>query len=265
MSPELMRANDLAQMKGASSWLSAMPLKAENFVLNKREFSDALCLRYRWQMKRLPTTCPCGKNYDVDHALNCAKGGFIHQRHNRVRNLFANLMSEIHRDVAIEPLLMPLTGEQLPSPSIITEEARLDISTRGFWQDGQRAFFDVRVFNPFAQSHLKSPLANCFTNNEREKKRKYNQRVIQLEHGTFSPLVFTPYGGLGREAENVVKILSAKLAEKRDIPYSTVVNWLRSKLSFALTRSAILCVRGTRDWRSSPHDSTTDIELANFM
>ena len=36
MSEETRRANDLAMMKGAFSWLTTLPLKSENFVLNKR-------------------------------------------------------------------------------------------------------------------------------------------------------------------------------------------------------------------------------------
>ena len=260
-----LRALDLSQMKGASSWLTAMPLEQEHFTLNKREFSDAVCLRYRWHLKRLPSSCPCSKDYNVDHALNCAKGGFVNQRHNRVRNLFANIISEVHKDVAIEPTLMPLTGEQLPASANTADEARLDISARGFWQDGQRAFFDVRVFNPFAPTHLHSTIAKCFEINEREKKRKYNQRIIQLEHGTFSPLVFTPYGGTSRETEHVIKTLCAKLALKRKLPYSIVTNWFRSKLSFVLLRSAILCIRGTRDWRTATQTNTDDIELVNYV
>ena len=209
--------------------------------------------------------CPCGKKYDVDHAMSCMKGGFISQRHNRVRNFLADVLSEVQNDVAIEPVLMPLTGEELPQSANITDEARLDISARGFWQDGQRAFFDVRVFNPFAPTHLQSSLAKCFEKNEREKKRKYNQRIIQIEHGTFSPLIFTPYGGVSRETEHFTKTLSAKLAEKRDVPYATVINWMRSKISFALIRSAILCVRGTRNWKTLEPTSTANIELAEHI
>ena len=110
-----------------------------------------------------------------------------------MRNLFASVMSEVHQDVSIEPQLMPITGEQLPSSANKSDDARADISTRGFWQDGQKAFFDVKVFNPFAQCHLNSSLEKNFANNEKEKKRHYNKCVIELEHGTFSPLVFTPY------------------------------------------------------------------------
>ena len=47
LNPEQRRANDLTMMKGASSWLTILPLKSENFDLNKREFYDVLNLRYR--------------------------------------------------------------------------------------------------------------------------------------------------------------------------------------------------------------------------
>ena len=46
MSKEELRANDLAQMKGASAWLNALPLEEEGYSLNKREFFDAISLRY---------------------------------------------------------------------------------------------------------------------------------------------------------------------------------------------------------------------------
>ena len=38
MNRELIRANDLAQLKGASAWLNALPLRNEGYTLNKREF-----------------------------------------------------------------------------------------------------------------------------------------------------------------------------------------------------------------------------------
>ena len=39
------RAVDLACEKGASNWLTVIPLKDMNFDLNKREFRDAVRLR----------------------------------------------------------------------------------------------------------------------------------------------------------------------------------------------------------------------------
>ena len=47
MSSDERRVNDLAQMKGASSWLTSLPMKSENYDINKREFHDGIRLRYR--------------------------------------------------------------------------------------------------------------------------------------------------------------------------------------------------------------------------
>ena len=42
------RAADLAAEKGASSWLTVVPVKDVGLTLNKREFKDAIHLRYDW-------------------------------------------------------------------------------------------------------------------------------------------------------------------------------------------------------------------------
>ena len=50
-----------------------------------------------------------------------------------------------------------------------------------------------------------------YLSDENEKKRKYLQRIIQIERGTFTPVVFSTIGGMGLEAQRLVK----KLAQKR--------------------------------------------------
>ena len=94
-----------------------------------------------------------------------------------MRDTLAKLLDETCINVSIEPHLTLLTGEQLPASSIEGEEARLDICARGFWQKGQCAFFDVRVFSPFAAVHLNQNLKASFIMTEREKKRQYNRRI----------------------------------------------------------------------------------------
>ena len=56
-----------------------------------------------------------------------------------------------------------------------TLDASLDIHARGFWQRQRFAFFDVRVCHPNADS-------------------MYAERVMEIEQGTFTPLVFTTTG-----------------------------------------------------------------------
>ena len=137
-------ANELAQMKGSSAWLTTLPSKQEKFVLNKREFFDDVAIRYRWNLKRLPVNYPWGKKLSLDHAVSCITGGFIHRRHDNLRDTFACLLELISTEVSTEPILQPLTGEKLPSGSNVSEEARLDIKTRGFWQQYEMAFFNIR-------------------------------------------------------------------------------------------------------------------------
>lgn len=43
---QMQRAVDCAREKGASSWLSALPIAEHGFALHKGEFRDTLCLRY---------------------------------------------------------------------------------------------------------------------------------------------------------------------------------------------------------------------------
>ena len=48
------RAVDLASEKGASNWLTVIPLKGMDFDLNKREFRNAVRLRYVWPIPDNP-------------------------------------------------------------------------------------------------------------------------------------------------------------------------------------------------------------------
>ena len=69
------RAVNLAAEKGASSWLTVIPVKEMDLNLNKREFKDAVHLRYDWQINDVPNVCICGEPFNVDHAMICKRGG----------------------------------------------------------------------------------------------------------------------------------------------------------------------------------------------
>ena len=75
------------------------------------------------------------------------------------RNLFTKVMSEVHKEVSSEHVLMTFTGEQLLDSTNKSDDARADLSVRNFWQDRKRAFFDVKVFNPFIKTHHLNPIS----------------------------------------------------------------------------------------------------------
>ena len=211
-------------------------------ALHKGAFRDALALRYGWQPNGTPITCACGTNFSVEHALSCAKGGYPSIRHNEIRDFTANLMSEVCHNVAIEPHLQPIIGKILSGASANTQDgARLDVAADGFWGSRfERAFFDV--------------------------KRAYDQRIRDVENSTFTPLILSSTGGLGRAATSTYKRLASLLSTKWDQPYSTTMGWIRCRLSFSLLRSAIMGIRGARSsqghaTRQPPIDLVTSESL----
>ena len=147
----------------------------------------------------MPVNCACGTSFSVQHALSCPKGGYPSIRHNEVRDLTAELLTEVCSGVATEPMLQPVSSERFHRVSTNTQVgARLDIVANGFWcVKFERAFFDVRVFNHFSPSNRKSLLSSVYRQHEKVKKRHYEQRIQEIEHSSFTPLVFSSTGGMG--------------------------------------------------------------------
>ena len=164
-----------------------LSLEEFNLSLHKGAFRDAIALRYGWKPVNIPSKCACGHN---EYALSFR---FPTLWHNDIQVLTANLMSEVCRDVCVEPHLQPpVTGEILNGASAITDDgARLDAAANGFWGgQHERAYFDERVFNLYAPSNSQ-PLAACYRKHENSKKRAQEQRVREIDHGSFTPIVLS--------------------------------------------------------------------------
>ena len=100
--------------------------------------------------------------------------------------------------------------------------------------------------------------------NELQKKRAYDQRVREIEHGSFSALVFSTTGGMGTTETTVYKRLASMIASKNNKAYSKTIHWLRCRLSFSLLRSAIMCLRGSRSSLHRPETNIHNIYLALY-
>ena len=57
-------------------------------------------------------------------------------------------------------------------------------------------YFDVRVFNPLAPLNRNSHPASCYRKHELLKKRPYLQRVREIKHASYTPLVLSATGGM---------------------------------------------------------------------
>ncbi|KAL5261580.1 hypothetical protein ACHWQZ_G007326 [Mnemiopsis leidyi] len=262
-SASLRRQIALLSEKGASSWLSTLPLKNCGFVLSKQQFQDGLRLRYNIPLEGVSLECACGKSNSIDHALICKLGGYTHLRHNHLRDTLFNLLDVVCKDVVKEPQLLPVTNEHLPRGTTLKQDARLDISCRGFYSALDKTFIDVRVLHPNSQSNLEKPLISMYRCHEEEKKTKYLQRIIQVEKANFSPFVMSTNGGIAPEATAFLKKLAQKLSAKLNQSYPNIMGYLRRKLRFELLKTTLMAIRGFRKTRKV-NISELDLNLIDF-
>ena len=158
-----------------------------------------------------------------------------------MRNLTTEILGKGCKNVVIEPLLAPLTGAEFPKSSNTSNQARADVPARGLWINRQTVFCDIRVFNP---------LARC-EKNEGEKKWEYIilsiiEQLLPVEHRSFTPLPFSCFGGVSRECSRFFSHTAERFPNRRKEPKNKIRTWKKARLNFALTRSMLLCLRGTR-------------------
>ena len=169
-------------------------------------------------------------------------------RHNNIRDLTANILIEAGcKGVEIEPPLLPITGETFQYRSTITENsARLDVSARGLWSSFDKIYTDIRVFNSLAPTNSRQSVEDTFRRHEQEKIRNYNDRVVQVEKATFTPLVFSTTGLMGPRAEVFYKKAASELSRKTGHTYSDSIRYIRLRLSFCLLKTILIAIRGYR-------------------
>ena len=95
------------------------------------------------------------------------------------------------------------------------------------------------------------------------KKREYGDRVQEVELASFTPLVFSTTGGMGREGTVFYWWLANLLASKQDWAYGTTISWVRCVLSSDLP----LCVQGSRSisFRSSFASAEMGLVISPLM
>ena len=174
------RPGKLLVEKGASSWLTTLPMK-EHFALHKSAFCDAVCIRYNWTPSHLTPVCACGQKFTVYHALTCSTGEFTTIRHNEFPDICGNLLPEVCTNVSREPDLQPLTGEQFNNKCTTSDNgARLNIAANRFWGGSlSEHFFDIQVFNPFVSSSINFAVQTLFKQNARQNR---SATSVELEY-----------------------------------------------------------------------------------
>ena len=79
---------------------------------------------------------------------------------------------------------------------------------------------------------------------------------MEIEQGTFTPLVFTSTGGMPDECVKYHSRLAELIANKKGESYSSAIS--------AIVRSAILCLRGSRSRRRQLDFVDSDLQIDNI-
>ncbi len=179
--------------------------------------------------------------------MNCHRGGFINMRHDNIRDFTCKLLEQVCNDVESEPHLQKVPDGVRFKPSVnVSDEARSDCRARGYWRAAQNSFFDFCVTNAEAISQRDRTVAAVLRSKEQDKKRAYNTRIMEVDQGTFTPLILTTKGVMGHECDKFFKSLAEKLAKKKGERYEDIMRYIRVKISFLVLKAALLCLRGTR-------------------
>ena len=148
VSRKTLRAVDLATQKGASSWLTVLPIRDMNFELNKSEFRDAVKMRYDWDVPDMPSVFVCGDHFSVDHAMICKRGGFVIQPHNKLRDLEAEMLRMVCNGVEIELVLQHITGEELNTGSQHRTTCAIGYCSKGILGEAEVGFLRCENLPP---------------------------------------------------------------------------------------------------------------------
>ena len=113
-----------------------------------------------------------------------------------------------------------------------------------------------------SSTHMTSE--KIYKKHENEKKREYNSRIMNIEHATFTPLVFSTNGGAGPECEMFHKHIAQLISDKTGERYGHVMSYIRCKLSFLILRACLTCLRGSRPHKPKTNEfsATQDYTLA---
>ena len=92
---------------------------------------------------------------------------------------------------------------------------------------------------------------DAYRYHESLRKLKYEKRIVEVEQSSFTPLIFSCTGEASPNTNKVITTTAQKLSHKREESFSNIVSYIRTRLSIALLRSCLLCIRGCKDLKKA--------------
>ena len=101
------------------------------------------------------------------------------------------------------------------------------------WQ-GKSTNFSIPIFYETAETEF---MNSSKTTSELTILQRF-ERILQIDHGTFTPLVFSINSSMGRECQKFYSHLAQMISKKKGLPQSISSNWIRTKVCFGLLKSS---------------------------
>jgi hypothetical protein len=235
-------------------WLTVLPNVMNGSILSDLEFRDGLRLCYAMTLQNLPTHCDgCQAKCNIDHALNCKKGGLVIARHNEVKDELGFLLATLATSpnaVSDKPFFFPghlANGESNSKSnscphvqsSTNNEGDQGDLLLRGIWERQTHCVVDVCIANIDSGSYLSSTPEEVLYQQEKEK--KYLQACLD-QRRKFTPFVSSTDGLMGREATALVKRLASMTASRWRTTYLKVCGYFKAQMSIAVLCATHSCL-----------------------
>ena len=94
---------------------------------------------------------------------------------------------------------------------------------RGLLVSWSCSIFRCQSTHVNSKSNQGKATSTIFKEQEKDKKRKYQQRVLDYKMGSFTPLVFETNGGIGADCNCFLKHLAEKLLKKNEELYHITI------------------------------------------
>jgi hypothetical protein len=228
-----------------SCLLTYTPLAANNTTLDHHTFRDYFAIRYGTQPVNAQSRCDgCSDRpaFDLDHALNCKKGGMVTWRHNEVRDVFGDFAHQAWNNAEKEPIIEETREGRIA--------LRADLLVYGVWARQLAALFDIRVTHTDSASYLTKTPSQVMRAQAIEKVQLYGPATARRGSAQFTPLVMGTAGEMDEDTIKFINAMATKLAHKWSKRYGEVKGWINLRLQIALARAGSMCIRRTRlPWR----------------
>ena len=104
-------------------------------------------------------------------------------------------------------------------------------------------------------------LQQCHAMNEKEEKQGYNERILQIDHHTFTLLAFSINGSMRKECPKFYSCLAQLIFEKRDFLQPILSNWIQTTIYLRLLKSSLHCLWGSITICRKTSEFKTDIRV----